>query len=148
MDTKKFLLGTLAGTVTSFIVGFLIYGLALQSYMASNTMAGVNKATPDFLWLVLAHVCFAMAVTYIFMKWAGISTIGAGAAGAFVIGLLISLGYDFSMYGTSNIMSGMSMIAVDAVASAVIWAAGGAGVGWALGLGGGGERGMRLKGPG
>ena len=146
MDTKKFVIATLAGTVTSFIVGFLIYGLALQSYMASNTMAGVNKDTPDFLWLVLAHVCFAMAVTYIFMKWAGISTVGAGLTGAFVIGLLISLGYDFAMYGTSNMMSGISMVLVDAVASAVVWAAGGAGVGWALGMGGGGERGVHLKG--
>jgi hypothetical protein len=136
MDAKKFLIGTLAGTVTSFIVAYLLYGMLLHSYMASNSMEGVGKETPDFLWVVLGHIFFSAGVTYIFLKWAGIKTIAAGATGGFIIGLLFSLGWDFTMLGTSNIMTGgVTMAVVDAIAGGIIWAAGGAGVGWALGLG-------------
>lgn len=138
MDTKKFIIATLAGTITSFIAGWLIYGMALHGYMVSNTVEGANKEMPDFLWLVLGHICFAALVTYIFMKWAGIRTLSAGLTGGFIIGILVSLGYDFASYGVGNYFTSLAPVFVDAIAGAVVWAIGGAGVGWALGLGGGG----------
>jgi hypothetical protein len=135
MDTTKLLTGTLAGTVTSFIVGFLTFGLLLKDYAAANHMDGFTKDPPDYLWLVIGHVVFAFLVTYIFLKWAGISTAVSGAKAAFIIGILFSLGINCFLHGESNIFNGLEGVFVHAIVGSVIWAAGGAGVGWALGRG-------------
>ncbi len=37
MDTKKFLIGTLAGGVAFFLIGYLIYGIALTDIMAQQS---------------------------------------------------------------------------------------------------------------
>ena len=131
MDTKKLLLGTLAGTITSFITGFLVFGLALNSFMTSNVSI---KDPPEYHWLIIGHIFFAFLVTYIFMKWAGISTLAGGLKAATLIGLLASLGYNFTFLGTTGVFpGGISAAIVDAIGSTLIWAGGGAGVGWILG---------------
>ena len=137
MDTTKFLTGTLAGTVTSFIAGFLLYGLALKDYMSSNIMEGMHNDPPNFVWLVIGHIIFAALVTYIFLKWAGISTAIGGAKAGFILGLLFSAGMSAFFLGTSNFYAGgIPTALVDVLANSIIWAFGGLGVGWALGRGG------------
>ena len=134
MDSTKLILGTVVGTITSFIVGFLIFGLALAGYMAENTAA---KEPMEFHWLVIGHVFLALLLTYIFMKWAGIKTVGSGATAGAIIGLLAALGFNFIWLGTTGLFTGGVVAAiVDGVGAAIVSAAGGAGVGWVLGRGG------------
>ncbi|HEY4935234.1 MAG TPA: hypothetical protein VII44_01565, partial [Puia sp.] len=55
MDTKKFLIGTLVGGITYFILGYLIYGLALMSFFTQHSVApsGSMKAMSDIVWWAL-----------------------------------------------------------------------------------------------
>ena len=134
MDTKNFVMGSVAGAVTSFIAGFLFYGLALKSYLAANKMEGVMNDPPNFVLVILAHLVFGAFLCYIFQKWAGISTLVGGAKAGATIGLLFSLANAILWLGTSNIYTGGAAPAlVEVLVGVVIWAAGGAGVGWALG---------------
>ena len=133
MDTTKLLTGTIAGTITSFIVGFLIFGLALSGYMGENTSM---KAQPDFIWIVIGHIFLALLITYIFLQWAGITTVSSGLRAGLIIGLLVCLGYNCLLLGNSDFFSGGVVPAVvDAIGGSIIFGAGGAGVGWALGRG-------------
>jgi hypothetical protein len=132
MDSKSFIIATLAGTVSSFIVGFLIYGMALQGYMEANTMEGIGKE-PNMLWIVISHVILGAGITYIWMKWAGIKTLVSGLTGGLTIGLFFGLSLGCVFFGTLNFYSGMVPMVVDSVAGALIWAGAGAGAGWSLG---------------
>ena len=135
MDTKQLLLGTLAGTVTSFIAGFLLFGLALTNYMAANSG---YIAEGKMEWIITGHVVFSLFVTYIFLKWAGIKTLGSGLSAGAVIGLLVTLGTNAFLLGATEMWPGGLVPAlVDTAANVIVWAAGGAGVGWALGRFGG-----------
>lgn len=131
MDTTKLLLGTLVGAVTSFIAGGLVFGLALSTYLETN--AGFS-ASPNFVWIIIGHLILSFLITYIFIQWAGISTLATGAKAGAAIGFLIALGYNsFLMGGTDLFTGGVVTIIVDAIGTAVLWAAGGAGIGWYLG---------------
>ena len=133
MDTTKFLTGTIAGTIAGFAVGFLVFGLALEGYMADNV---AMKAETDFLWLILGHVAYAALITYIFLQWAGIKTAATGAKAGAIIALLGTLAYNWIYLGTADLFTGgVVPTVVDAIAASVVWAVGGAAIGWALGRG-------------
>ena len=135
MNVKKFLTGTLAGTIDSFIVAYIIFKFALHSYFGESRMEGVTMEVPDLPWVVIGHICMSAALTYIFIKWANVKTVMAGLNGGLIIGLLTSLGYGLIDYGTSNVFSSVIPALVEAFAGGIVWAAGGAAIGWALSLG-------------
>ena len=65
MDAKKFALGTVAGGVTYFLLGWLIYGVVLVKFMDANmgSATGVMKETPDFLWLIIGNLAWGALLT-------------------------------------------------------------------------------------
>ncbi len=134
MDTTKLITGTLIGTIAGFIAGFLIYGMALSGYMADNISGGLEQ--PDMVWIVLGHLVHAFIITYIFIKWAGISTAASGAKAGALIVFFVNLGMDFLYMGsTTMITGGVATALVDSIAAAIVWAVGGAAIGWWLGRG-------------
>ena len=134
MNIKKLLLGSIAGGIATFLSGWLIYGILLADFFTKNvgSATGVTKNPPDFLWLGLGNIFLSALVTYIFLKWANIQTFAEGAMAGAVIGLLMGLGIDFSLYGTSN-MSNLTAAIVDGLLTGVQGAVSGAVVGWVLG---------------
>lgn len=135
MDTKKLLLGIVAGTIGSFIVGYLMYGVLLHSYFESNTMEGLGKAEPNIMLIAVGHVFFSAALTYIFLHVGNVKTLIGGLTAGVIIGLLISLSFDIVMYATTNMITDLAVVCVDAFAGALVWGAGGAAIGWVLGMG-------------
>lgn len=108
MDTKQFITGTLAGGVTYFILGYLFYGFLLMGFFEANagSATGVSRGDAIVWWaLILGNLSFAALITYIFMKWAHISTFKNGFRRGAVIGLFLGLSYGLIWYSTSNIMS-------------------------------------------
>ena len=95
MDTKKFLTGTVVGGITHFILGYVFYGVLLSGFFESNagSATGVARTPDELIWwaLVLASLSFAALITYIFLKWAHISTFTSGLRSGAVIGLLVGL---------------------------------------------------------
>lgn len=134
MDLKKFSLGTLAGGVAFFVLGFLIYGVALADFMASNagTATGVTKEPMEMWALILGNLAYAALLTYIFMQWANISTFATGAKAGAIIGLLVAVYFDFLTYSMMN-LSNMTGLIVDIVVFTIISALVGGVVGLALG---------------
>lgn len=134
---NKFLIGGIVGGIAYFLLGWLVYGILLMDFMTNNggTATGVMKAQGDMIWwaLILGNLLSGFALAYVLSK-AGVSSAAAGASVGAVFGLLISAAFDFSMYGTSNIMSMNGMLA-DIAASTVMSAVVGGIVGWVMGSG-------------
>ena len=138
MDTKKFLTGTLVGGIAYFFLGYLIYGMALEGFMASHagTATGVAKSMDEMVWwaLIVGNLSWAAMFSYIFVQWANVNSFGAGASAGAIIGLFMALGFDMVMFATSNMMDMTGMLA-DVAAATVMNALAGGAIGAVLGMG-------------
>jgi len=132
---NKFLLGGLIGGIASFILGYLIYGLALQSMMEAETMAGLSKPMEEFNWafLILGNLPWGFLYAYILTK-SNTAGFGGGASMGAVVGFLFSLAFDSIMYATTN-MTTMKGMMLDVVASIIMGALVGGIIGAYLGSG-------------
>ena len=138
MNTQKFLVSGIVGGIVSFFAGYLIYGLALTDFFAKNagTATGVMRPMTDMIWwsVILGSIFMGLTFSYIFNRWANINSLSAGASAGAVIGLLMTAGTDFLMYGTSN-LNNLTGTVVDVIAGTVMGAITGAAVGLANGMG-------------
>src|SRR5262245_31761670 len=108
MNSQKFIVGGVVGGIVYFILGYLLFGMLLKDFMATNTASGVMRADSDLVWwaLVLANLCFGFLLSYVISK-GGISSSGKGAATGFVVGLLGTLAFDLITYATSTTMTSL-----------------------------------------
>ncbi len=119
---NKFLVGGLIGGVASFLLGYLVYGLALSSMMSEEAMAGVNRDMAAFSWpfLILGNFGFGFLYAYILTKsntggFGGAATMGA------VLGFFFAFAYNSIMYATTNLIT-IKGICLHVVASVVVGA--------------------------
>ena len=131
MNAKSLLFGTLAGTVVLSALGFLVYGVLMTGLYETYTFNTTMRSDPDMLFVTLSTVVYAFVLTYIFTRWAGIRTVVSGATAGAVLGLLITLSVDLSMYAMWEGLS-LVLVAIDPIAGAVWSAGGGAAIGYAL----------------
>ena len=138
MNTQKFLVSGIVGGIIHFLGGYLIYGVVLTDFFAKNagTATGVMKAMDAMVWwaLILGSIFWGFMYSYIFNKWASITSFGAGLSGGFVVGLLCSAGFDLMMFATSN-LSNLTATIADIACGAVLGALVGAAVGMMNGMG-------------
>ena len=136
MTTKNRLLATLVGFIVFFLLGWLIYGMLLMDFYGNNSgsASGVMRADDEMIWwaLILGNLFQAYLLVYIFGNWANITTFSDGLKAGAIIGLIMGLAFNFTMYGTSNIMN-MTSTLVDPFVSAVMMAITGGVVGFMLG---------------
>jgi hypothetical protein len=127
-------LGTIAGGVTFFVLGFLLWGVAFAGVFEANALsAGIMKDPPDFVHLGIGQLGFGALLTLIFGKWANISTAMTGLMAGAQIGILMAIGVDLSFFGTMNIMN-ITGTFIDIALVTVQTAIGGAVVGAVLGM--------------
>ena len=134
---KKILLATIVGGVTGFILGFLIYGMLLMSFFEANSnhYEGLMKNPPDIWGYAAGNLLWAWLYSYIFSRWANISTFGKGLSAAITIAIPVSLAFDLYMYAGMNLYKGVGIIFVDVIAGTVISTIMGGVVGAMLGMG-------------
>ncbi len=137
MGNNKMIFAGLAGGITLFLLGWLIYGMLLMDFMAANagSATGVNKteAEMSLLWIFIGNLSTGFLLSVIFGKYGNIKDAMAGAMAGALIGLLMSIGFDGIMYGTTNIMN-MTGMGVDVVVSSAMMAITGAVVASVLGM--------------
>lgn len=134
MDIKKWVIGGITGGVLFFLLGWLIYGMLLKSFMEGHTgTAGNVFREPDFLYLAIGNLAMGFAIAYILLK-ANVSSMAGGFVTAGIVGLLIGVGYDCMVYATSTVMSKTAM-AADVAASTVMTAVVGAVIAMVMGMG-------------
>jgi hypothetical protein len=134
MNSQKFIVGGLVGGIAYFILGWLIYGMLLKDFMAANFSTSMRPDAETIWWaLILGQLAAGFLTAYVIGK-AGATTAGAGAGVGFVVGLLVCLGFDLTMYGVSTTISSLKGLAADVAASAVISAIAGGAIGWVMGM--------------
>lgn len=134
MNTRV-LLAAVAGGLSFFLLGWLLYGTLLVDFFRNNAGSVQNlDKTPMELWAIaLGNLCSGLLLAMIYDRWAAITTFSAGARAGAWIGLLMALGMDLVMYGTTNI-SNMAATLVDPFINALMTAFAGGVVGWVLGM--------------
>jgi hypothetical protein len=115
MNTKSFLLSGIAGTVVSFLLGFLFYGFLF-------TELHPDESEPYMLFIFLGCLFYAFAFALIYNRWGNISTFNLGAKAGFLIGLLWTLSMNFFMYSSGSSLDSdfLLLVAIDAVSAAIM----------------------------
>ena len=134
---KRLITGTVAGGITLFVLGYLVYGLAMADFFANNTgsATGVDRETPIFWAIAVGEFSMAALVT-LALGWKGASSTADGFKTGALVGLLVALMFNFIMYGVTNI-SNLTAAMVDPVISLVRVGIGGAVIAMVLGKMGG-----------
>ncbi len=134
MDTKNFLLASLAGGVTFFVSGYVFYGVLLHNFMVASSAAGVIKETPDFGLLILSQLIFGAFLTMVLRRWPGAGTLVEGAKAGASLLVLLGLGFSLAQYATMNVME-PALVLVNAVVAAIRGGLAGGAIGAVLGRG-------------
>jgi len=136
MDAKNRIMATLAGFVTFFLLGWLLYGMLLMDFFIANagSATGVQRTDTEMVWwaLALGNVFQSYLLVYIFGKWANITSFAGGLKAGGTIGLILGFAFDLTMYGTSNIMN-LTAALVDPLVGTVMMALTGGVIGMVLG---------------
>ncbi len=127
MDTKQFVIGTLAGGIALYLVGYLIWGMAFADFFAANAGSATGVARESSLvWaVVLGHFSLAALVTLAVGSQAGASTILDGLKIGAIVGFLVWFGVDFIRFGLYNV-SNLTATIVDPLLETVRTGIGGA----------------------
>jgi hypothetical protein len=138
MASNKFLIGTLVGGITFFLLGYLIYGMALSGFFMKHSVAaaGAMKTMDQIVWwaLILGNLASAALLSYIFLKLGNISSFGGGARTGAAIGFFIALSMDLIRFATENSLD-MTGTLTDVLVGTVMTAIAGGVIGVVLGMG-------------
>jgi hypothetical protein len=138
MSSNKFLIGTLVGGITFFLLGYLFYGLALSGFFMNHTVApsGSMKNMDQIVWwaLILGNLTSAALLSYIFLKLGNITSFGSGASTGIAIGFLMSFSMGLIRFATENSLD-LTGTFTDVVVGTVMTAIAGGVIGALLGMG-------------
>jgi len=128
MTTGRFFTATVAGGVTLFVVGFLLWGLLATDFYEAHvgTATGVTKEPMEWAYLVLGQLFWAALLAHVIGTWAKVSGFGPGLKIGLVFGILVSFAIGLTQYSMSNLMD-LSGTLVDPLLTGV-WAGLGGGV--------------------
>ena len=126
MPSRHCILATLATFVTMYLLGFLIYGIALADFMGSNlgTAIDAHREAPVHWQMMLGQLAGATLLVTI-LSWRGAASAGDGFRTGAHIGFLMSLYFGFmtlSMQYTTT----LTWVIVDLFAAAAWLGAAGA----------------------
>ena len=132
--SSRQLTAVITGAITSSLLGYLVYGILLKSYLAAGMGANATlmREEPVIWAMAAAQVVFASLIVIIFTRWPGSNSFGSGAAVGALIGLLMAAFFDLIMFATTTLQS-LKLTLTDPLALMVIAAGTGAVVGAILG---------------
>lgn len=135
----RILAATVAGAVTLFVGGWVIYGMLLRSYFEGGmtpAAKAVMRTDPDFVPLILAQLVMGGLIAFIFAYWGSIATFVGGLRGGAILFFLLTLGFNLQMaafFQNMHTGSPWVYIIVDVIASTILGALAGGVVGAVLG---------------
>jgi hypothetical protein len=134
----RVLAATVAGGITFFVLGFLLYGLVLDPMVMKPNMnpdaVKLMNDPPIWIPLVLANFVSAFLLAYIFDKWAGIKTFRGGLQGGAVVWFLIALSFQLMFLAFMKMSNNYTPAIADVVGSFAMGAIGGGVIGQVLGM--------------
>jgi len=116
MDIKRLIIGTVVGAITLYILGYLIFDLALAEFYAANAGSATGLVKdPQVIWaLALGTLSYAALLAFAIGTQAGSTTIVEGVRIGAIVGFLMWFGADFIFYGIFNI-SNLTLTFVDSL---------------------------------
>jgi uncharacterized membrane protein len=129
MDIKKLLIGTIAGAIVFFFLGWLFYDKLLVDFLRKNPgeIGLTGRQEIKFVFLIAGQVFHALLLTFILLR-SNLNSSGGGLLTGAIVGFLLCAAVDFTMYGTSIILSKKGLMA-DVMAATVISSVAGAVIG-------------------
>ena len=118
---NKLLIGGLIGGVASFLVGYLIFVLALGTTLEAHTMPGIGREAPELIHIFLGNLAFGFLLSYLLTK-SNTSGFANGATMGLITGLLITLGFNLVRFGTTKVIADITGLLLDTVAVGVLFA--------------------------
>ncbi|WP_422107970.1 hypothetical protein [Winogradskyella sp.] len=121
MKTKTFILAGLVGGVVDWLLGWLFYGI-----LFADTFPQPQEGSNAMLFITLGCFSYGFFISYIYNRWAQITTFANGAKAGAVIGLFMGLiniffgmaeqvEVDYQMVGLELLISIVLATAVGAV---------------------------------
>ena len=86
MNTKSFLVAGLVGGIVDWLLGWLLYGIIFI-----NMFPQPNEDSNAIIYITCGCIAFGFFISYIFNKWAQISTFTDGLNAGAIIGLFMGL---------------------------------------------------------
>lgn len=120
MKTKNFLISGIVGGIASFFLGWLLYGILFK-----DSFPQPAEEPNTMTMIALGSLTFGLFLSFIFNKWAQISTIITGAKAGAIIGLFLGLYFNFFNMAM-NPDATFQMFALDVVLTIVLSAITGA----------------------
>lgn len=133
---KRIVLAGLAGGITYFILGFLIYGMLLEATVMRpnmNQYAGLTKEMPDFVPLMIANLISGLLFAYI-LDLGGARTFASGAKIGAIVSFLWALSMQLMFLAFWNLLKNYIPFVADIIGATVMGAIVGGVVGIVLGL--------------
>ena len=132
---KKILFGGVTGGVAFFFLGWLVYGILLMNYTSTNYNQCAARSMEEMIWwaMILSNLAFGFLLSIIF-SWTDTKGMLAGAKIAGIIGLLIAISIDFSMYSMSTMFLHFTTVFVDIIAYTLMTTIAGVLIAWVMGM--------------
>jgi hypothetical protein len=134
VDFKRFIIGTVVGGITLYILGYVIFELAFADFFAANagSATGVWK-DPQVIWAIaLGTLSYSALITLAIGTRAGSTTIVEGLKVGAIVGFLMWFGADLIIYGVWN-LSNLTATIADSVLETIRAGIGGAVIAAVLG---------------
>ncbi|MBI2187894.1 MAG: hypothetical protein HYU37_12385 [Acidobacteria bacterium] len=120
MDLQRFVTGTVAGGVTLFVLGYLIFDVAFAGFYAANAGPAIGVVRDgQLLWAVaLGTLAYGALIAYVIVTSRAPLTAGAGVVIGATVAFLVWFTVDFILYGISNLAT-LTRTVVDPLLEAV-----------------------------
>jgi hypothetical protein len=119
----RVLVAAIVGAIVMFTLGYLIFHLALGTFLHSQMIPypGLMKEPmPDMVPLALSNFAFAWLYAYIFDQWAGVSTFFGGVIAGITIAIPLAIAIDLQYLAFMNLYRSITVLFVDVAAIAVM----------------------------
>lgn len=117
---KKVILSTVAGFVTMFLAGWVLFGMILQTVMAKwqEAIGTCGNIEPSMTPMIVAHVALSLLLALLIYKLGQTSFMGGAKTAAWVSVLLV-LWYDGWMFATFPFMT-LEMSMYDVIGNTLV----------------------------
>ncbi len=130
---KKIIFGTLAGAITSFCLGGLVFGFLLKDMMAEwmTAFQGCAHTDPPMVPILLANIVISLLLA-LYLHQSSVTTFMGGLKAGGLFFLLLQLWFDLWMFASFTGMTN-KLMAIDTVSNTILGAITGGVVGWVFG---------------
>lgn len=104
METKKLAIGTVVGSITMFVLGYLIFDIIMADFYANNAAAafGVGRDTTLWFQVALGIASLATLIT-LCIGWSGANNAASGFKVGATVGFFVWLGVGLIDYGYNTV---------------------------------------------